>query len=321
MSFLFERFVSCLFLNYGTNIACAIKTFQLLEDIKMTRINGFKLIMLVAASFAMTAKSYALSLVNITSYNGHTYATTDAGSSWTEAEAFAVAQGGHLVTINDLAENTFIFNTYVQSNNLDYWIGLNCLGCTDYLLPQQWSWSSGEAVTFNNFRSGQPDTGGGDDRYLVINFNGVGDVWDNYPDGGWQTSQPRAILEFDIADVDEDGVPDSEDAYPDISLDGRLDTDHDGIPNECDAACIDLGMLPDDDDDGDDHIDTADNCPLVVNADQADSNNDGIGNACDADSDGVLTGVDNCPLIPNPDQLDTDGDGRGDLCQGLPIGC
>ncbi len=36
--------------------------------------------------------------------------------------------------------------------------------------------------------------------------------------------------------------------------------------------------------------------------------------AADEDGDTVPNGSDNCPLIPNTDQLDTDGDGLGNLC-------
>lgn len=57
------------------------------------------------------------------------------------------------------------------------------------------------------------------------------------------------------------------------------------------------------DTDGDGVVDTADNCPLVLNADQADGDADGVGNVCD-----------NCPLIFNPDQADADTDGIGDAC-------
>src|SRR6185369_13876108 len=34
----------------------------------------------------------------------------------------------------------------------------------------------------------------------------------------------------------------------------------------------------------------------------------------DNDGDGVANLLDNCPLIPNPNQQDTDGDGVGDVC-------
>jgi hypothetical protein len=63
-----------------------------------------------------------------------------------------------------------------------------------------------------------------------------------------------------------------------------------------------------------------DNCPAVSNADQADSDGDGIGDACEepapADSDGdkINDAGDNCPALFNPDQVDLDGDGIGDVC-------
>ncbi len=69
-----------------------------------------------------------------------------------------------------------------------------------------------------------------------------------------------------------------------------------------------------------------DNCPLVYNPDQADSDGDGAGDACDncpdaanadqadADDDGAGDACDNCPDTANAEQADADGDGLGDVC-------
>lgn len=76
--------------------------------------------------------------------------------------------------------------------------------------------------------------------------------------------------------------------------------------------------LPDTDEDG--IVDEDDNCPLVSNPDQADSDGDGIGDVCedDADGDGIPDDVDNCPDTENPDQIDSDEDGIGDVCDDVP---
>lgn len=76
--------------------------------------------------------------------------------------------------------------------------------------------------------------------------------------------------------------------------------------------------LPDTDEDG--IVDEDDNCPLVSNPDQADSDGDGIGDVCeeDADGDGIPDDEDNCPETENPDQLDSDEDGIGDVCDEVP---
>ncbi len=66
-----------------------------------------------------------------------------------------------------------------------------------------------------------------------------------------------------------------------------------------------------------------DNCPDVANRDQADTDGNGIGDACevcgtvgDTDGDGVCDDSDNCPGIPNPRQADWNSNGLGDACDG-----
>lgn len=70
------------------------------------------------------------------------------------------------------------------------------------------------------------------------------------------------------------------------------------------------------DTDGDGVMNSNDNCPLVRNPSQRDTDGDGAGNACDADDDNdtVADTADNCPLVSNADQADFDLDGIGDAC-------
>ena len=53
-------------------------------------------------------------------------------------------------------------------------------------------------------------------------------------------------------------------AYPLAALGALTDTDGDGRPNDCDSACVALGMAADTDDDNDGILDTADGYPLAA---------------------------------------------------------
>ncbi len=73
------------------------------------------------------------------------------------------------------------------------------------------------------------------------------------------------------------------------------------------------------DQDGDLVPDDDDNCPRASNPDQADVDEDDIGDVCqDSDGDGVLDIADNSPFDYNPGQEDEDEDGVGDVSDNCP---
>ena len=152
--------------------------------------------------------------------------------------------------------------------------------------------------------SDQLDTdadGNGNACDLDDDGDGVEDSSDAFPIDETETIDTDSDGTGNNADTDDDGdgVADSLDAFPLISLNGRTDTDSDGRPNDCDSACIDLGMTADDDDDGDGVDDVSDAFPLDA-SESTDTDADGVGDNSD-------------PFPENPlYTLDSDSDGMPD---------
>ena len=113
--------------------------------------------------------------------------------------------------------------------------------------------------------------------------------------------------------------------------DGASDTnddDNDGIadvndncamvanPNQIDTDQDGQGNHSDPDDDNDGIADKQDNSPIAYNPAQTDTDGDGKGDANDTDddNDNLVDNVDNCPNVANPNQIDSDDDGKGDAC-------
>ncbi|MBK8516452.1 MAG: HYR domain-containing protein [Saprospiraceae bacterium] len=117
----------------------------------------------------------------IGTYNGHTYFRSNlipAGIlSWEQANAAAVSLGGHLLSVTDQNEQTFLNNNLPNGIASQFWIGLRyspSLG--------QFKWTSGEPVTFTNWGVGQPvfvPIIGGDYVYHLEVANATVEGWYN----------------------------------------------------------------------------------------------------------------------------------------------
>ena len=154
-----------------------------------------------------------MGIIATAAYGDHTYhlLDTDGTKWWAEAEAEAQSLGGHLVTINDAAENRWVFETfaplaeaYASANDLpdqgrmSLWIGL-----TDLQKEGSWVWASGEPVSYTNWYPGQPQPGGPGQDYAGIlgNFLGPG-RWHDINTG----RVPGLDLPFGVVEVPETGT-------------------------------------------------------------------------------------------------------------------
>jgi hypothetical protein len=141
-----------------------------------------------------------------------------------------------------------------------------------------------------------------------------------YALGAMARESSEALLDFEPwPGPDADG---SEDNCPRHRNVEQIDSDGDGVGDACDDDDGDGAFLAAQDPPiaalaGQHAIGApADNCPIIANPDQVDTDGDAVGDACeiDDDADGVDDDLDNCPRAANPNQNDVDGDGAGDVC-------
>jgi hypothetical protein len=102
--------------------------------------------------------------------NGHSYYATEDMLTWNESEAWAMSLGGHLVTINDAAENAWIRANFTLQNDW-YWLGGRDDANTS---DKMFEWASGDPWEYANWFPGEPDDNaglGGQGDYVVLDWN------------------------------------------------------------------------------------------------------------------------------------------------------
>jgi len=162
-------------------------------------------------------------------------------------------------------------------------------------------WTSdyeGEVVVTGMWRN---NSGGGDGGIGRIFHNGV-EVYNGLTNGFGTTG--TVVLDVAMDDeIDFAFDPDGAGVY-DPAVEGSIDLINDGADGYVFHGKIEaLGAYSDEDGDGLAGIPGCDNCPDDANEDQADGDEDGVGDVCD-----------NCPEVANADQADENGNGVGDVC-------
>lgn len=123
---------------------------------------------------------------NAGTFNGHTYFLSNSTATATAAHAMAQANGGHLVTIADAAENAFVKGITTQR----VWMGF-----TDKDSEGNFVWVTGEPVTYTNWdvANGEPNDFNNREDWTVMNFNSASGLWNDY----WENNQVQYIIEYD----------------------------------------------------------------------------------------------------------------------------
>lgn len=180
---------------------------------------------LLAASITLTTVSWATAAgddikipEDATEYNGHYYKVYHDSMMWSEAKAMCESIGGHLATVSDANEQTFLetlVSLYPQKEN--YWLG----GFYSDEI-RNWVWVDGSSFVYSNWDVRQPDNNSGDEEFLrMVNQDITYSNWSAHM-GKWNDTADSAdgdggevplnsfgyICEWDISSTQsESGIP------------------------------------------------------------------------------------------------------------------
>lgn len=169
----------------------------------MKKMPILSIIVFVCALLLNSQQSFALPIYN--SATDHWYDVVS--GNWTESETASQVLGGHLVTINDQDEQTWLLQNFGSTPR--YWIGFN-----DIATEGTFVWSSGEPVTYTNWPAGEPSNSQGSEHYVAMNWgpNGAWNDFPNFSHESWNnysgiaeysgaTPEPSTMLLFGIGGI------------------------------------------------------------------------------------------------------------------------
>jgi hypothetical protein len=95
--------------------------------------------------------------------------------TWAQAKTACDALPGHLAKITSAAENTIVAQLSLNTDSF--------IGATDAVTEGTFLWEDGTPLTFTNYRTGEPNNGGGQyqEDCLVLSGKKSVDGWDDRP--------------------------------------------------------------------------------------------------------------------------------------------
>ena len=140
----------------------------------MAKDSRFKVLLIIFA--AVCSANGAISPQIVNPQNGHRYVLLERGT-WLNSEQGAILQGGHLATINDQAEQDWVFQTFARYGGQSrlLWIGLN-----DFASEGAYVWSSGQISHLRQWAPGEPNNAGGAENCVELAPLST-DTWNDVP--------------------------------------------------------------------------------------------------------------------------------------------
>ena len=172
--------------------------------------SSFIYLMIISLAFIVSGLCSTAVAYTWYTYNGHWYALTENYGPWTSAEAEAQLVCGHLVTINDESENTWLTTTfagtYAEGHDGDADFEAANIGyyATDGDgSGNNWGWISGESVSYEN-RVSNWDSYYAPHAYIHLGSHPAAGTWNHaswHTEPGASKGYFKGIIECDTQPV------------------------------------------------------------------------------------------------------------------------